>query len=68
MFKNGEVVCFFGDSITAAGSWEAEVFQHIRKHTDVRFYNCGISGGTAELASEYLYSFCQESIVEEPSL
>ena len=58
MFKNGDVICFLGDSITASGLWESEVYQHIRRHTDIKCYNCGISGGTAALASEYLHSYC----------
>ena len=31
MFKDGNIVCFLGDSITAAGLWEAEVYQFLRK-------------------------------------
>ena len=58
MFKEGDVVCFLGDSLTAAGSWEAEVFQHYRSIFNIKFYNCGVSGATACLASDYLYSLC----------
>ena len=58
MFKNGDIVCFLGDSLTAAGSWEAEVYQHYRNKINIKCYNCGIAGATAELASDYLYSVC----------
>lgn len=58
MFKNGDVICFLGDSITAAGTAMAEIYQHIRRHTDIKCYNCGVSGASAELASEYLYDYC----------
>jgi len=58
MFKNGEVICFLGDSITASGLWEAEVYQHIGKRLDIKCYNCGVSGSTASLARNYFYSQC----------
>ena len=58
MFKNNEVICFLGDSLTASGFFVAECYQHIRKTRDVKCYNCGIAGGKAAYASEYLYSYC----------
>ncbi|MBO5945035.1 MAG: hypothetical protein J6Q69_00350 [Clostridia bacterium] len=58
IIKDREIVCCLGDSITSAGGWIAEAFQHIAHTRNVKFYNCGVSGGTAALASEYLYEFC----------
>ena len=31
MFKDRDVVCFLGDSITAADLWTAEVYQELKK-------------------------------------
>ena len=58
MFQFGDVICFLGDSITADGRWEAEVFQTLAKRTNVKCYNCGASGGRADIVIDYLYSFC----------
>ena len=58
IIKDNDVVCCLGDSITSAGGWMSEAFQHIAHTRNVKFYNCGASGGTATLASEYLYEFC----------
>lgn len=58
LINDKDIVCCLGDSITAAGLWWAEAFQHISHTRDVKFYNCGASGGTSTLASEYLYEFC----------
>lgn len=58
IFKNGDVICTLGDSITAGGLWMAEAYQHIGKHADVRFYNCGTSGSTATLAVDHIYNYC----------
>ena len=32
MFKDGDILCFLGDSITASGLWESEVYQILRKN------------------------------------
>ena len=58
MFKDREIICFLGDSITANGRWMAEVYQYLRKKYKVKCYNCGFSGGTALNASYYLNSEC----------
>lgn len=58
MFKDRDIICFLGDSITASGLWEAEVYQILRKKYKIKCYNCGVSGGTAKRASEYLYNEC----------
>ncbi len=55
-FPDGARVAFFGDSITHGGVGFLRVAAHYRKtfpERNVRFYNCGISGGT--LASAKLY-------------
>lgn len=58
MFDNKDVICFFGDSITANGMWMAEVYQTLRKSRKIKCYNCGVGGATAEKALKYIYSFC----------
>ncbi len=57
-FSDGDVICFLGDSITANGLWVAEVYQTLRKQYKIKCFNCGVSGGSADKASEYLYSTC----------
>ena len=58
MFQDGDVICFLGDSITANGRWEAEVFQTLIKKADVKCYNCGASGSRADIVIDYLHPFC----------
>ena len=58
MFNNKDVVCFFGDSITANGRWMAEAYQYLRKKYKIKCYNCGVSGATAKGALFYLHSRC----------
>ena len=58
MFKDKDVVCFLGDSITASGLWMAEVYQFLKKEHKIKCYNCGVSGSSAEKAVGYLYSEC----------
>ncbi len=58
MFKDKDIVCFLGDSITASGLWEAEVYQFLRKKYKIKCYNCGVSGAIAKQALNYLYSDC----------
>ena len=58
MFKDKDVICFYGDSLTAAGLTMAEIFQQIRKTAHVKCYNCGISGATTGIGVKYLYSNC----------
>ena len=52
-----KTICFLGDSITAAGIWESEIFEKAR-HDQMRFFNCGVSGGTATKALDRLYYMC----------
>ncbi len=58
MFKDRDVVCFLGDSITAKGLWIAEVYQYLRKKYKIKCYNCGVSGGKAHIAAQYLQNNC----------
>lgn len=58
MFNDRDVICFLGDSLTAGGIAMAEIYQTVRKRANIKCYNCGVSGGTAELASLYLHRFC----------
>lgn len=58
MFKDRDIVCFLGDSITANGLWQAEVYQILKKKYKIKCYNCGVSGATAETSIGYLYSEC----------
>ena len=54
-----KTVCFLGDSITAQGSWEAEIFEKAR-HDKIRFYNCGVRGSNATSTLDRLYYTCLE--------
>ena len=58
LFKDGDIVCFLGDSITANGLWMAEVYQTLRKKYKIKCFNCGVSGATATHGADYLYSEC----------
>ncbi len=58
MFKDRDVLCFLGDSITADGRWMAEVYQFLRKKYKIKCYNCGVSGGSARKAAKYIQSEC----------
>lgn len=58
MFKDRDIVCFIGDSITANGLWMAEVYQELRKKYKIKCYNCGVSGGAAQKVAGYLHSEC----------
>ena len=54
-------ICFFGDSITAHGIWEAEVVEYFLQHypeLKVEFYNCGISGTKGKNAEEKNRMWC----------
>lgn len=49
-FKNGDVVCFLGDSITHAGNYEYNIYNfYLTRHPDwkIECYNCGVGGDTA---------------------
>jgi len=58
MFSDKDIICFLGDSITANGRWMAEVYQILRKKYKIKCYNCGVAGGTAKNASQYIQSEC----------
>ncbi|MBQ4630366.1 MAG: hypothetical protein IJB70_05225 [Clostridia bacterium] len=58
MFKDRDIICFLGDSITAAGMWMAEVYQILRKKYKIKCFNCGVSGGSARKAVQYIQSEC----------
>lgn len=58
MFKDTDVICFLGDSITANGRWMAEVYQILKKKYKIKCYNCGVSGGSARKAVQYIQSEC----------
>ncbi len=57
MFTDKDVLCFFGDSITAAGMWIAEVYQKLRGKK-IKCYNCGVPGATAYDSYPRLHSHC----------
>ncbi len=57
-FKDGDVLCFLGDSIIASGFWMAEVYQELRKKHKIKCYNCGVSGSSAYHTMPRLYSHC----------
>lgn len=48
-FKDGDRVCFFGDSITHAGYFIRRVYDYYRNTLGVKLemYNCGVSGNHA---------------------
>lgn len=55
-FPDHARVVFIGDSITAAGTWIAHIFDHYLRHfpdADIRMYNSGISGGSTVSALSY---------------
>jgi len=58
MFKDKDVVCFLGDSLTADGRYMAEIYQYLRKKYKIKCYNCGIPGGTARMLSLHMHSTC----------
>lgn len=55
-FPDHARVAFIGDSITAAGTWIAHVYDHYLRRfpdADIRMYNTGISGGAVKSAMMY---------------
>ena len=58
MFKDKDVICFLGDSITANGLWMAEAYQELRKKYKIKCYNIGVPGGRIFMAEKCLYSRC----------
>jgi lysophospholipase L1-like esterase len=50
MFKDGDTVCFIGDSITHGGRYHSYVYLYYATRfpeREIRFVNCGISGDSA---------------------
>lgn len=57
-FPDNARVCFIGDSLTAQNQILPRVIDHYNKHfsqANVRFFNCGTSGGTYKTAIEFFY-------------
>lgn len=55
-FKHGDRVCFVGDSITSQNRYVALIVDHYKTNfpkEDIKFFNCGISGGTASILMKY---------------
>ena len=66
-FPDHARVVFIGDSITAAGTWIAHIYDHYLRHfpeSGVRMYNSGISGGSARSALMY---FEENSMIYRPT-
>ncbi|MBR3894938.1 MAG: SGNH/GDSL hydrolase family protein [Clostridia bacterium] len=52
-FPNGSRVCFIGDSLVARNQYLPFIIDCYRKNfpgAGIRFFNCGVSGGTADFA------------------
>jgi lysophospholipase L1-like esterase len=52
-FPNGSRVCFIGDSLVHENktlSWIIDSYRNTFPNEDIRFFNCGTAGGTAEFA------------------
>lgn len=58
MINNGDIICFLGDSLTASGYMVAEVYQEVGYKKRIKCFNCGVAGGRAAYAKEYLHSYC----------
>lgn len=55
-FPDGARVCFLGDSITAHNKHVARIADYYEKNfpdSGIRFFNCGVSGGTLESLLTY---------------
>lgn len=55
IFPENSRVAFIGDSITAENlslQWIVNTYKNCLRHTTVRFFNCGVAGGTSEFAIE----------------
>lgn len=59
--EKDSVICFLGDSITANGIWESEVFSYLIEHYNekhLKIYNCGITGDNAGNSLDRVYRDC----------
>lgn len=66
-FPDHARVVFIGDSITAAGTWIAHIYDYYLRNfpdADIRMYNSGISGGSARSALMY---FEKNTMVYRPT-
>jgi len=66
-FPNGSRVCFIGDSLVNENlilSWVADCYRNNFPNEDIRFFNCGTAGGTAEFA---LKSFEDDAMRFKPT-
>ncbi len=57
-FPDNSRVCFIGDSLTAQNQILPRVIDHYNKYfgnSNIRFFNCGTSGGTYKTAIEFFY-------------
>ena len=55
IFPNNSRIAFIGDSITAenlALQWIIRAYKNLDGYDGIRFFNCGVAGGTAEFAVE----------------
>ena len=55
IFPDKSRVVFIGDSITAENlslQWIIRSYKDLGDHSSIRFFNCGVAGGTAEFAIE----------------
>lgn len=54
MFKDGDVVCFFGDSITAKGTYIQRIYNYYLRtlNIKVKMYNFGVPGDCAKNAAD----------------
>ncbi len=55
MFTKNDIICFFGDSITASGLWEAEIFPRVN---GAKIYNCGSPAGDTNSGLLRIYESC----------
>ncbi len=55
MFTKKDTICFYGDSITAAGLWETEVFPYLN---GAKIFNCGVPADDTNAACLRIYETC----------
>ena len=66
-FPDGARVCFVGDSITAVYDFEGQIAQYYRdnfRDSNVRIYNCGVSGGRAWTQLNFLE---KDTLIHSPT-
>ncbi len=66
-FRNGDRVCFVGDSITHFNVTQSYIVEYYRKNfpeEKIEFYNCGISGGSLK---NILEVFDEDTAIYEPT-